>query len=62
MAPAFENIPYYSRDVEFRDLAKKDANFAAALKAASGKGFINFQSEDFVLYVDLFSHHGISQR
>jgi hypothetical protein len=44
--------PYYSRNIEFHHLAKRDADFRIALKAASEDGFIDFQNESFVQYVN----------
>jgi 23S rRNA (adenine1618-N6)-methyltransferase len=46
-----QDRPYYSRNIEFHQLAKRDADFRVALKAASEDGFINFQNESFVQYV-----------
>lgn len=47
----FKSLPYYNCDVEFRHLSKEDPKFAAALRAASKDGFIDFQDETFVQYV-----------
>jgi hypothetical protein len=48
--PPYRERPYYSRNIEFHQLAKCVPDFRAALKAASEDGFIDFQNEDFVQY------------
>jgi hypothetical protein len=47
----YRERPYYSRNIEFHQLAKHDPDFRIALKTATDNGFIDFQNEDFVQYV-----------
>ncbi|KAF2161122.1 hypothetical protein M409DRAFT_28452 [Zasmidium cellare ATCC 36951] len=41
-------IPYYSRDVDFDDLAKRDPDFASISQQGKRDGFINFQDPQIV--------------
>ncbi|KAK4506114.1 hypothetical protein PRZ48_004079 [Zasmidium cellare] len=43
-----KQIPYYSRDVDFDDLAKHDPEFAAISQKGKRDGFINFQDPEIV--------------
>ncbi|CAK4031100.1 hypothetical protein DOTSEDRAFT_42114 [Lecanosticta acicola] len=43
-----KQMPYYERDVDFDDLAKRDPNFAAISKQGKQKAFIDFQNPKIV--------------
>lgn len=43
-----KNLPYYDRDVDFDDLAKRDPDFAIISQHGKRDGFINFQDTKIV--------------
>ena len=47
---AYQQIPYYAQDVDFDDLSKRDADWAAICKSAKESKRIDFQDPNVVLY------------
>ena len=48
---AYRQIPYYTQDVDFDDLAKRDPEWADICKSAKQSKWIDFQDPNIVLYV-----------
>ena len=46
-----KQVPYYDRDVDFDELAKRDPDFTTISQHGKRDGFINFQDTKIVQYI-----------